>query len=151
MGKRKIKVLYFIRDARATEEEQAEIDEFGGKFLVGVRNAAFVHDDDNIEDFDIVAGAVPAIYAKAAKTKPPIEELKKPRSSKKDVAPGSPIEPPAPPADADQGSGEAAPPADAAPPASEPEKAPGEPAADTAKPKAPEAKPEAAKGWRGNS
>lgn len=65
--KKQVKVLYFVTGPVANDEQQAEIDAMPG--LVCVRNAAVIHDDDPLEDFDHVAGDVPTQYAKAAAEK----------------------------------------------------------------------------------
>lgn len=63
-------VLFFLAGAIASEEEQEAIAEFDGdEFRVMFRNASFVNEGDAIEKFDIVAGAVPDNYARAAEAK----------------------------------------------------------------------------------
>lgn len=150
MAKQKIKVLFFIAGTVATEEETAAMDEFGAKHTVCVRNASMIGDNEAIEPFDIVAGAVPDRYAEVAKTKPAFKERERPKTP----AASAPAKGPVPPPQGGQeGAGEGKgddKPADKpqdAPAAPQDEKKP----AETAKPKAPEAKPEAAKGWKPNA
>lgn len=65
--KKQHKTLYFVTGVVPTEEQQLEIDAING--LVCIRNAVKVQPDENIEDFDYVAGDVPPVYAKAAAIK----------------------------------------------------------------------------------
>jgi hypothetical protein len=65
--KKQHKTLYFVTGVVPNEEQQLEIDAING--LVCIRNAVKVQSDDNIEDFDYVAGDVPPVYAKAAAIK----------------------------------------------------------------------------------
>lgn len=60
-------VLFFLAGAVASEEEREAIAEFDGdEYRVMFRNASFVNEGDTIEKFDLVAGAVPDNYARAA-------------------------------------------------------------------------------------
>ncbi len=166
MAKKKIKVLFFIAGFIATKDEDAEMNKFSAKHLVCVRNAAMIREDDGIEDFDIVAGEVPDVYAEAAKLKPKaVKEPTPPKVDAKTVAKENPAAPPvAPPAapPVDPKPPETPPaadlkPDDAAPPGSPPSaseaavaesNATGEAAA---KPVKPEPKPGAGKGWKPNA
>lgn len=65
--KMQFKTLYFVTGVVPTEEQQLEIDAING--LVCIRNAAKIQPGDLVEDFDYVAGDVPAAYAKAAAIK----------------------------------------------------------------------------------
>lgn len=167
MAKKKIKVLFFIAGMRATDAEDAAMNKFSNRHVVCIRNAQYVGDNDAIEDFDEVAGEVPAIYAEAAALKPkPKKEPKPAPVDPKTVDANSPAAPqtPVPGAPAGQegnqggGAGDLKPedanPAGAPPSASEAAVAeaakPVEGAGD-AKPKAPEAKPGAGKGWKPNA
>jgi len=142
MAKKKIKVLYFIAGSASTAEDDAAIEKYDARHNVCYRNAEMIGDRDAIEDFDIVAGAVPPRYAEAAEEKGPFVEPSRPTVPAASAPQGSPVAPQgspvAPPAsDAGTGEGEGA----------------GEPqdAGNAAKPKAPAPKPEAAKGWKPNA
>lgn len=173
MAKKKIKVLFFIAGTVATAEENAAMEEFSAKHLVCVRNASMIGDNEAIEPFDLVAGAVPPRYAEVAASKPPVEERERPKAPAASAPVDGPITPLAPPqGGADDGkddgkdddSGKApqeagnAPQGAPAAPATDnqPVAAPAAPqaASKPAKapaPKAPEAKPDAAKGWKPNA
>jgi hypothetical protein len=135
MAKKKIKVLYFIAGSASTAEDDAAIEKYDARHNVCYRNAEMIGDRDAIEDFDIVAGAVPPRYAEAAEEKGPFVEPSRPTVPAASAPQGSPVAPPA--SDAGTGEGEGA----------------GEPqdAGNAAKPKAPAPKPEAAKGWKPNA
>lgn len=67
MGKRATKTLFFIEGVAPNEAEQAEADELPG--MVCFRNVTKYREEDAVEDFDAVAGAVPPKYAAAARLK----------------------------------------------------------------------------------
>lgn len=133
MAKRKLrKVLFFIEGASPTDDDREAMEAFGQGHMVCQRNVLHIHDGDPIEEFDIVAGLVPAQYAAAFEAQgEPEEAIAAPPVEAGAVAPGSPLTPP--PVD---------PPVD--PPVAPP-KAPEAP------PKPPEPKPNAAKGWKPNA
>jgi outer membrane biosynthesis protein TonB len=138
MAKRKLrKVLFFISGASPTDDDRAEMEAFGQGHMVCQRNVLHIHDGDPIEEFDLVAGAVPAAYAEAAAAKTEPEVAPVPTVDPSAIAAESPLAPP--PAD---------PPAD--PPVAPPQ-APETPPKAAAKPKPPAPKPEAAKGWKPNA
>jgi hypothetical protein len=95
MGKRKLlTVLYFLEGAAPTPEDEAAMSEFGQGHVIRQRNALLIHDGDAIEDFDLVAGAVPPSYAAAAAEKGEPPAPKKAKPVKPDaVAPESPVAP----------------------------------------------------------
>jgi len=149
MAKKKIKVLYFIAGSASTAEDDAAIEKYDARHNVCYRNAEMIGDRDAIEDFDIVAGAVPPRYAEAAEEKGPFVEPSRPTVPAASAPQGSPVAPQGSPV-APQGSPVAPPASDAG--TGEGEGA-GEPqdAGNAAKPKAPAPKPEAAKGWKPNA
>ena len=67
MGKRAAITLYFIRGAVPTEEQQDEIEDIKGQ--VRLRNALYHDPKAALEEFDAVAGLVPAEYLAAADEK----------------------------------------------------------------------------------
>lgn len=67
MGKKVVKTLYFINGVAPSDEQQAEIEAMPGNICV--RNAIKLRDDENLEDFDYVAGEVPPLYAAQAARK----------------------------------------------------------------------------------
>lgn len=71
MHKAKLKVLFFIADAVASESELDEIAALD-MFAVMPRNASAVTVDEALEDCDGVAGLVPTGYAKRCT---PVSEL----------------------------------------------------------------------------
>lgn len=132
MKRNMLKVLYFIAGAAPTAAELEDAEQFyNGKSNVAFRNARYVHKDEAVEAFDIVAGRVPDNYAKAALEKgedalrptPIVDAAAVPAGSP--LAPDPAVEPPPPP------------------------KAPGEPPKPPATPKPPAAKPAA--GWKPNA
>lgn len=135
MAKRKLrKVLFFIEGASPTDADREEMEAFGQGNMVCQRNVLHIHDGDPIEEFDIVAGLVPAQYAEAFEAQgEPEEAIAPPPVDPSAVAPGSPLQPP--PVD---------PPVDPPKAAETPPKA-------AAKPKPPAPKPNAAKGWKPNA
>jgi hypothetical protein len=112
MAKRKLlTVLYFLNGSAPTTEDEAAMAEFGQGHVVRQRNALLIHDGDAIEDFDIVAGAVPETYAIAAAEKGEPPEPPVPPSIDAETVPagspvapvkgdGKPADPPKPAADA---------------------------------------------------
>lgn len=153
MAKKKIKVLFFIAGMKATDAEDAAMNKFTNRHVVCVRNASMIGDNDGIEDFDEVAGEVPAVYAEAAALKPkPSKEPKPPKADPKTVDPQSPAAPKTPPAGQEGNQGDNG---DQTPPAGAEDGNTGDqtpPVVDgNVKPKAPEPKPGAGKGWKPNS
>lgn len=135
MAKRKLrKVLYFIQGASPSDDDRDEMEAFGQGHMVCQRNVLHIHDGDPIEEFDIVAGAVPASYTEAAADKVEPEVAPVPTVDQDKVANGSPL----------------APPPAKEPPVKQPE-APETPPKAAAKPKPPAPKPGAAKGWKPNA
>ncbi len=128
MAKRQIKVLFFIADTIATDEENEAIESYGGRHFVCVRNASMIGDKDAIESFDLVGGLVPPQYAAVAAAKGPPVEAVRPVTKAASAPKGSPL----------------------APPVVEPEAEPA-PAAKASKPVTPAPKPDAAKGWKPNA
>jgi hypothetical protein len=151
MAKQKIKVLFFIAGTVATDEENEAMNEFGAKHTVCVRNASMIGDNEAVEPFDIVAGAVPDRYAEVAKSKPAFKERERPKTPADSAPANSPVPPPQ---GGQEGAGEGE---GAGKPEDKPQDAPAAPQGDAKpaegakKPKAPEAKPEAAKGWKPNA
>jgi hypothetical protein len=134
MAKHKIKVLFFIADTLATDEENEAMEQFSVRHVVCVRNASMIGNNDTIEAFDIVAGAVPPQYAVAAEEKGPPIEREAPKTAVASAPAGSPLAPPVEPV--------------AAP---GPVVAPVEAPQPVAKAKAPAPKPNAASSWKPNA
>lgn len=136
MKRNMLKVLYFIAGAAPTEADLEDAEQYyNGKSNVAFRNARYVHKDEAIEAFDIVAGCVPENYAKAALEKGEDALRPTPIVDAAAVPAGSPLAPP-PLVD----------PAVEPPP---PPKAPETPPKPPATPKPPAAKPGA--GWKPNA
>lgn len=131
MAKNKIKVIFFIAGTIATDEENDAIDQFSARHQICIRNASMIGDKDAIENFDIVAGCVPATYEAAAALKPAFVPRETPKTPVAKVQQGSPLAPPV-----------------EAPKAPEPPLAPPAP---SAKPKTPAPKPSGAAGWKPNA
>lgn len=135
MAKKKIKVLFFIAGMVATDDEEAAMNKFSAKHTICIRNASMIHDGDNVEPFDVVAGAVPPSYAAAAKEKKPEPEAPKaPKADAGKVDKRSPAAPPPPVVEPKEG--------DETPPVVEGE---------GGKPKPPEPTPGAGAGWKPNA
>lgn len=88
MGKRLVKTLYFVTGVAPNEEQQAEIDAMPGN--VCVRNAVKIRDEDPLEDFDYVAGDVPAVYAAKADEKEATGDKPVPAPKASQAAPAAP-------------------------------------------------------------
>jgi hypothetical protein len=137
MGKQKAKVLFFIAGTVPNDEEREAAKQYeanGGRICYRV--ARLVRNDESPEDFDIVAGAVPPVYAKAAADKPKPEPAEPPKADPAAIGAGGPLK--APEGAQDGGAGATAPAGEAT-----------APAASTAAPAAP--KPDPSKGWKPNA
>lgn len=154
MAKRKLlKVLFFLSGAAPSTEELAAIGAFGEGHTVCQRNALHINEADPIEDFDLVAGAVPTSYAEAAEAKgePPV--YVSPKTPIASLQPDSPLAPADAKDDRDDAGADAGQ-EDAGKPAEAVQDAASEPEAGKTPapaPKAPEAKPAAGKAWKPNS
>src|SRR6478752_973169 len=97
MAKQKIKVLYFLNGPVASSEDENYVEKhFTPKHQLCYRNALMIGDNEPVEAFDIVAGAVPAQYRAEADAKGPPVEHKRPKTPAASAAPKSPVAPPAP-------------------------------------------------------
>lgn len=94
MAKQKPKVLFFIAGFAPTEAELEASREFeANNGRVCFRQARFVREDESAEEFDIVAGLVPAIYKAAAALKSDEPVIDTPKSDAAAVPPESPFAP----------------------------------------------------------
>jgi hypothetical protein len=92
MQRKMKKVLYFIAGNMPTEAETEDAEQyFNGKSTVAFRNVRYVHKDEAIEAFDIVAGLVPDNYAAAALEKGEEALQPSPVVDAATVPPGSPL------------------------------------------------------------